>query len=51
MLNRDELQILQRLLTYPDDVLLELLMGRASPPDKGLKEVIDKIRRSAAHKT
>lgn len=45
-----ELQAFQRLLDYPDDVLLPLLMGRLPPPDDGLADVIDKIRSATARK-
>jgi antitoxin CptB len=50
-LGSDELRAFQRLLDYPDGILLELLMGRAPPPDGELASVIGRIRNAAARKT
>ena len=33
-----------RLLDYPDDVLLELLMGRMAPADKDVAHIVQEIR-------
>lgn len=33
-----------RLLDYPDDVLLELLMGRMAPADKDVANIVQEIR-------
>jgi antitoxin CptB len=45
---RRELAAFERLLDYPDDTLLELLMGRARAPDKELADVVARIRGVAA---
>ena len=37
------------LLEYPDAVLLELLMGRATSTDSEITRVVDSIRASSAH--
>lgn len=37
------------LLEYPDAVLLELLMGRATSTDSEINRVVDSIRASSAH--
>lgn len=37
-----------RLLTYPDAVLLELLMGRMAPADKDAADIVRAIRDTAA---
>jgi antitoxin CptB len=50
-LNNDELQALARLVEYPDDVLLDLLMGRRVVRDRTIAHIIDKIRSTAARKT
>lgn len=50
-LGRGGLRAFQRLLDYPDNLLLELLMGRAAPSDVELADVIDRIRSAAARKT
>ncbi len=36
-----------RLLDYPDDVLLELLMGRMAPADKDVAHIVQEIRNTA----
>ncbi len=50
-LNNDELQAFARLVEYPDDVLLDLLMGRRGVRDRTTAHIIDKIRSTAARKT
>lgn len=35
------------LLAYPDAVLLEMLMGRMTPADRELAEIVREIRRTA----
>ena len=44
--NLDSLQqqTFNRLLDYPDDVLLELLMGRMAPADKDVAHIVQEIR-------
>jgi len=37
-----------RLLEYPDAVLLELLMGRMTPSDREVADIVRAIRHSAA---
>ena len=48
--NLDSLQqqTFTRLLDYPDDVLLELLMGRMAPTDKDVAHIVQEIRNTAA---
>lgn len=38
----------RRLLDYPDQLLLEYLMGSLPPSDRGISDVIVKIRGTAA---
>jgi len=38
----------ERLLEYPDAVLLELLMGRMSPADTDLAKIVTQIRNATA---
>lgn len=45
-LNETEREVFQRLLDYPDQTLLELLMVRMVPTDKESVHVIRKIRSS-----
>lgn len=40
-------QLLDRMLDYPDAVLLEWLMGRIRPTDKDVAQLVDKIRSAA----
>ena len=40
-------QLFDRVLDYPDAVLLEWLMGRIRPTDKDVAQLIDKIRSAA----
>ncbi len=44
----DELQSMENLLTYPDPVLLEWLMGRMVPFDKDIARLVEKIRNTPA---
>ncbi|NIR62139.1 MAG: succinate dehydrogenase assembly factor 2 [Gammaproteobacteria bacterium] len=39
----------ERLLEYPDPLLIEYLMGRLVPTDGDAARVIDKIRHTAGH--
>lgn len=48
--DRESLEAFSRLLDCPDDVLLDLLMKRAIPPDKQLADVIEKVRSAVAPK-
>ena len=41
-------KLFDRVLDYPDAVLLEWLMGRIRPTDKDVAHLIDKIRSAAA---
>jgi len=43
-LDRPEQETFIRLLDYPDDVLLELLMGRMAPADKDVAHIVQEIR-------
>jgi antitoxin CptB len=42
-------QTFSTLLTYPDAVLLELLMGRMAPADGDIARLVRAIRDTAAH--
>lgn len=42
-------QRLEQLLGYPDQVLLEVLMGRQPPADPALAELARAIREAAGH--
>lgn len=42
-----ERDVFQRLLSYPDQLLLEYFMGRLSPGDTEVADVVDKIRAAA----
>ena len=46
-LDRAAQQRFARLLDYPDDVLLELLMGRMAPADKDVANIVQEIRNTA----
>jgi len=46
-LNEDEKASFERLLNYNDTDLLEYLMGRTTPPESGLINVVTKIRQSS----
>jgi len=37
----------ERLVGYPDQVLLELLMGRMAPSDKDVAQLVERIRACA----
>jgi succinate dehydrogenase flavin-adding protein (antitoxin of CptAB toxin-antitoxin module) len=43
-MNEKEAAALDRLLTLPDNDLLDLVMGRAEIPDAGLAAMLDKLR-------
>ena len=47
-LNDNEHKTFERLLAYPDAVLLELLMGRMTPADPDVAEIVTQIRNTAA---
>ena len=47
-LNDDEHKTFELLLAYPDAVLLELLMGRMTPADGDVAEIVTQIRNTAA---
>jgi antitoxin CptB len=44
---RPEQEAFIRLLDYPDDLLLELLMGRMAPADKDVAHIVQEIRNTA----
>ncbi len=46
-LDRPAQETFTRLLDYPDDVLLELLMGRMAPADKDVAHIVQEIRNTA----
>ncbi len=48
-LSIDSQRVFERLLDYPDDVLLELLMGRSAAADPEVAHVIEEIRATASH--
>ena len=41
-------QLFDRILDYPDAVLLEWLLGRIRPTDKDVAQLVDKIRSATA---
>lgn len=41
-----EIQAFQDLLSYPDPLLLEYVMGRMQPSDRAIADVVTKIRLS-----
>jgi succinate dehydrogenase flavin-adding protein (antitoxin of CptAB toxin-antitoxin module) len=41
-------QLFDRMLDYPDAVLLEWLMGRIRPTDKDVAQIVDNIRSATA---
>ena len=47
-LDQLEQKTFTQLLDYPDDVLLELLMGRMAPADKDVAHIVQKIRNTTA---
>jgi len=47
-LNEEEAVVLARLLEYPDQELLEWLLGRRRPEDPHMADVVDRIRRAAS---
>jgi len=48
-LNPGGQQVFENLLDYPDDVLLELLMGRSAAADPEVADVIEEIRITDSH--
>jgi len=44
MLSRDELVIFDRLLDYPDQVLLELFLDQTQSSDKEISQFVKRIR-------
>jgi antitoxin CptB len=46
-LNEQQQQTFDVLLDYPDAVLLELLMGRMTPADRDVANLVQKIRNAA----
>ena len=48
-LDADQRRCFDRMLDYPDAVLLEWLMGRISPTDKDVANLVNKIRSTAAN--
>lgn len=46
-LNEQEQGTFNRLLAYPDSVLLELLMGRMQPADSDVARLVESIRNTA----
>ena len=49
LLNQIELEAFKRLLTQPDNLLLEYLMGRTVPLDQEVASVVEQIRNTASH--
>ena len=47
-LNQIELEAFKRLLSQPDNLLLEYLMGRTVPLDKEVARVVEQIRNTAS---
>ena len=47
-LDGPEQDTFSRLLDYPDDVLLELLMGRMAPADKDVAHIVQEIRNTTS---
>ncbi len=47
MLDAAERRLLDRLLDYPDAILLEYLLGRTTPLEGDLKDVVHRIRNAA----
>ncbi|MBA2410182.1 MAG: succinate dehydrogenase assembly factor 2 [Gammaproteobacteria bacterium] len=47
-LEDQQLSVFERLLDYPDDELLDLLMGRKVAGDRGLADVIARIQGAVA---
>ena len=43
-LSDSDKELFKELLTYPDQVLLDHLLGRAAPIDAGIAHVVSKIR-------
>lgn len=50
-LNECESATFARLLEYPDNTLLEVLMGRQTAAQEDVARVAEKIRRAARHRT
>ncbi|HEC18108.1 MAG TPA: succinate dehydrogenase assembly factor 2 [Gammaproteobacteria bacterium] len=46
-LNNQECEYFEQLLTCPDNLLLEYLMGRTVPADPNIADVVRKIRTAA----
>jgi antitoxin CptB len=46
-LNTGEQHVFNRLLDYPDSVLLELLMGRMTPAEPEIARLVEAIRHTA----
>lgn len=46
-LSEQEKQAFETLLTYPDQILIEYLMGRMAPIDGSISHVVSKIRHPA----
>jgi len=44
MMGEAEAKVLERLLTLPDNDLLDLVMGRAETPDAHLRAMVEKLR-------
>ncbi len=49
--SQGSLEAFEELLDLSDDLLVDLLIGRAAPADGRLNDVIKKIRRAAAQQT
>ena len=48
-LSAAEIQAFQDLLSYPDPLLLEYLMGRMQPSDRVIADVVTKIRHAVTN--
>ena len=49
--NESEIQAFQDLLSYPDPLLLEYVMGRMQPSDRAIADVVTKIRLAVKDQT
>ncbi len=49
--DQGNIEAFEELLDLPDDLLADLLLGRAASADERLNDVIMKIRRAAADQT
>lgn len=48
-LDQSQLEVFDLLLDYPDQLLLELLLGQTKSADKEINLIVDKIRNAIEH--